>query len=51
MKDPELLADAKRLNVDVIPSTGEEVQTLVARMYATPTEVVARVRKALGQDK
>lgn len=51
MKDPELLADAKRLNIDVVPSTGEEMQALVARMYATPPEVVGRVRRALGQDK
>jgi tripartite-type tricarboxylate transporter receptor subunit TctC len=51
MKDPELLADAKRLNVDIIPSSGEEVQANVARMFATPTEVVERVRKALGQTK
>lgn len=50
-KDPDLLADAQRLNIDVIPSTGEEMQALVARMYATPPDVVARVRKALGQDK
>ena len=51
MKDTELLADAAKLNVDIIPSSGEEVQGLVTRMYATPPEVVARVRKALGQDK
>jgi tripartite-type tricarboxylate transporter receptor subunit TctC len=51
MKDPELLAEAKRLNVDIIPNSGEEVQRLVAQMYATPADVVARVRKALGQDK
>ena len=51
MKDPELLSDAARLNVDIIPSTGEEVQAEVARMYATPPDIVARVRKALGQDK
>jgi len=51
MKDPELLADAKRLNVDIIPSSGEEVQANVASMFATPTEVVERVRKALGQTK
>lgn len=51
MADPELLADAKRLNVDIIPSTGEEVQANVARMYATPKAVVERVRKVLGQDK
>lgn len=51
MKDPELLADAQRLNVDVIPNSGEEVQDLVARMYATPAPIVSAVRKALGQDK
>jgi tripartite-type tricarboxylate transporter receptor subunit TctC len=51
MKDPDLLAEAKKLNVDIIPSTGEEVQAAVAKMYATPPEIVARVRKALGQDK
>ena len=50
MKDPELLADAKKLNVDIIPSTGEEVQAEVRRMYATPPDVVAAVRKALGQN-
>ena len=51
MKDPELLAEAQKLNIDIIPSSGEEVQVLVAKMYATPPDVVARVRKALGQDK
>lgn len=50
MKDPELLADAKRLNVDIIPNSGQEVQQLVAKMYAMPADVVSRVRKALGQD-
>lgn len=50
MKDAELLADAKRLNVDIIPSSGEDVQANVDRMYATPREVVDRVRKALGQN-
>ncbi len=51
MKDPELLADARKLNVDIIPNSGAEVQQLVAGMYATSADVVARVRKALGQDK
>ena len=49
MKDPELLAEAKRLNVDIIPSSGEQVQANVARMYATPRDIVDRVKKALSQ--
>jgi tripartite-type tricarboxylate transporter receptor subunit TctC len=49
MADPELLAEAKKLNIDIIPASGEEVQAEVARLFATPKETVDRVRKALGR--
>ena len=49
MADPELLAEAKRLNIDIIPASGEDVQAEVARLFATPKETVERVRKALGR--
>ena len=49
MADPDLLAEAKRLNIDIIPRAGEAVQADVARMYATPPAVLNRVRKALGR--
>lgn len=49
MADPELLAEAKKLNIDIIPSSGEEVQAQVARLFATPKETVDRVRKAIGR--
>jgi tripartite-type tricarboxylate transporter receptor subunit TctC len=51
MADPELLADARKMNVDLGPSTGEEVQALVARMYQLPQPVIDRVKKAMGRDK
>jgi tripartite-type tricarboxylate transporter receptor subunit TctC len=51
MADPELLSDAERMNVDVGPTTGEEVQALVAHMYELPPSVVARVRHAMGREK
>lgn len=51
MKDPELLAEAAKMNIDVEPSTGEQVQALVAKMYETPPAVVERVKKALGRGK
>ena len=51
LADPELLAEAKRLNIDIIPRSGEAVQADVARMYATPPEVLVRVRRALGREK
>ena len=45
MRDPEFLADAAKIQADVQPTTGEEVQKLVARVYATPRPVIDRVKK------
>ena len=47
MKDPAFIAEAAKLQFDVDPLTGEQVQALVAQLAATPREVVARVRAAL----
>jgi tripartite-type tricarboxylate transporter receptor subunit TctC len=47
MTDPAFIADATRLQFDVDPLTGEQVQALVRELAATPREVVARVRAAL----
>jgi tripartite-type tricarboxylate transporter receptor subunit TctC len=47
MKDPAFVAEAAKLQFDVDPLTGGEVQALVAQLAATPREVVARVRAAL----
>jgi tripartite-type tricarboxylate transporter receptor subunit TctC len=47
MKDPAYLAEAEKLKIDVDPLTGEQVAELVAKVNATPTETVAKVRAAL----
>jgi tripartite-type tricarboxylate transporter receptor subunit TctC len=47
MKDPEFLADAAKIKADVQPTTGEDVQKLVTRIYQTPRVVVERARKIL----
>jgi tripartite-type tricarboxylate transporter receptor subunit TctC len=47
MTDPAFIADATRLQFDVDPLTGEQVQALVGELAATPRAVVARVRAAL----
>jgi tripartite-type tricarboxylate transporter receptor subunit TctC len=49
MKDPELLAEAEKMNIDVHPLSGAEVEKLVARMFETPPDTVERVKKALGR--
>ena len=47
MKEPAFIADAARLQLDIDPMTGEEVQALVAQLAKTPPAIVARVRAAL----
>jgi tripartite-type tricarboxylate transporter receptor subunit TctC len=47
MKDPDFIADAAQLQLDLSPTTGEEVQALVAKLAGTPADIVARVRAAL----
>ena len=40
MKDPEFLAETKRLRLDVRPLSGAEVENVVKEIYATPPDVV-----------
>lgn len=47
VKDPEFLADAAKMNVDVGPMEGEEITRLVARAYQATPEVLARAKAAL----
>jgi len=46
MKDPDYMAEAKKLGLDTDAGTGEEVQELVKKVYATPPAVVQRLVKA-----
>ncbi len=47
MTDPDLVAEAKKINVDIAPTRGEELQALIAKLYATPRDIVDRARAAL----
>ncbi len=47
MTDPELVAEAKRINLDIAPIAGEELQALIAKLYATPQDVVDKAKAAL----
>jgi tripartite-type tricarboxylate transporter receptor subunit TctC len=46
LKDPELLAEAKRLNIGVGPMTGEELQKLVVNVSNLPPDLLEKVRAA-----
>ena len=49
MKDPELLAEAKRKNFDITPSTGEELEALAKQVMAQPQNIVDRVKILMEQ--
>ena len=51
MKDPGFIADAEKAKMEVDPMTGEDVEKLLAELFATPPDVVARVRKILEPPK
>ena len=48
MKDPELLAEAEKLKIEIDPLTGEQVAGLITEIYKTPAETVERVREAMA---
>jgi tripartite-type tricarboxylate transporter receptor subunit TctC len=47
MKDPQYLADADKMHIDISPLPGAKVQDLVMKLYATPKEIVAHARAAI----
>lgn len=49
LNDPELLAEAKKMRIDIIPTSGEEVEALIEKLYATPKSVSDTVKKTLGR--
>ncbi len=46
-RDEELLAEAKKMRVEVRPLAGADMQALVTHIYSTPRAVVERTRQAL----
>jgi tripartite-type tricarboxylate transporter receptor subunit TctC len=49
LADPELLAEAQKMRIEITPTSGEDVEKLIARLYATPKDVVEKVRTTLGR--
>ncbi len=48
LKDPELLAEAQKQRMDVDPESGENLAKLAKQILEQPPEVIARVKKVLG---
>jgi tripartite-type tricarboxylate transporter receptor subunit TctC len=48
MKDPAFLAEAEKSMFDVDPLTGEEMEQILQRAYATPKAIVERAAQLNG---
>lgn len=48
MKDPELLAEAKKGRMDVDPTSGDMLEKLANKIFDQPADVVSRVKKILA---
>jgi tripartite-type tricarboxylate transporter receptor subunit TctC len=48
MKSPGLLAEAKKLKLDISPMSGAEIDALLAKYYTTPPDVIEQVRKIVA---
>jgi tripartite-type tricarboxylate transporter receptor subunit TctC len=50
MADPQFRADAAKMQIDVNPASGEEVAAFIARIAASPPQVVERTKLATRAD-
>jgi tripartite-type tricarboxylate transporter receptor subunit TctC len=51
VKDPKFLADAQTRHLDIVPSTGQELEPLVKRTLAIPQDDVATIKNLLAVKK
>jgi hypothetical protein len=50
MKDPDLLAEAKRQNLDITPTSDEDLESLAKQVTASQKpEVIERVKKCWAE--
>jgi tripartite-type tricarboxylate transporter receptor subunit TctC len=49
VRDPDLLAEAKKLNMDINPMAAKGVDDLVAELYATPKAVLEKAAQAISK--
>ena len=46
MKDSSFRVEAEKLKLDIGPMTGQEIESMLVRLFATPANVIERARVA-----
>jgi len=47
VKDPDLLNDANKANLEIAPASGEEIAQAIENMFKTPPAIVAKLKETL----
>jgi hypothetical protein len=47
LNDPEAVVEAKKARMDIEPTTGDELESLVKDIFGSPPDVIDRVKKVL----
>jgi tripartite-type tricarboxylate transporter receptor subunit TctC len=50
MKDPEFIADAAKVQIDISPMTGEQVEAFIARLSTASPAVIERTKQAFRSE-
>jgi tripartite-type tricarboxylate transporter receptor subunit TctC len=48
LRDPATIEDAGRMRLAIDPNPGEAVQAIIAKVFATPPRIVARLKQAIA---
>ena len=49
MNDPAFLAEAKKRQLEISPTSGQEMEPLIKEVMVQPPEVIERMKKLLGK--
>lgn len=47
IRDPELVAEAKKIDIDIDAISGEELQSRIGEIYATPKDLLEKAKQSL----
>ena len=48
MRDPDLRAEAERIQVDIDAIGGDELQAAIAKIYTTPPDILEKAKQAMA---
>jgi len=51
MHDKDFVAEAQKIDLEINPVSGADVESLVKEVYATPPEIVAKAKAAAGRSR